>query len=363
MSVDDDDIENFGFSAEFFGFDPADEAADDVDADDAAFATSLFTSTLADEPAPAADTPALIATVRSAARPGSAPVDELAVRRRLRRKNWMTGVLVAAAVGAIGVFAVPKLFDGGSDTTSAMPSSAAAAASTSAAGSMAAAPEAASGTDAGSGDAASSSGAAGGAPGAAAGRTQPAPSSSAAAASSAAVTSAPESSAGQSAVAADSTTAASSSPQASAGAQPPAAAPQPTSRSTAGCRWTPLPADAVRAATAALGIPAGTQRAVVAACPDNLVGGVRIPASGAAPGLTITVVTGKPGACLGTGSCTRVSSTDTANPKYSYQGPASGVVVYGDGLEVLVVADGPAGRSVSQDDLAAAGRAVIDALR
>ena len=119
----------------------------------------------------------------------------------------------------------------------------------------------------------------------------------------------------------------------------------------------------MQAALTALGIPAGVQQqAVIGECPTDLVGGVRIPASGTRPGLTITVAKSKPGACLGTGSCTRTTSTGTDTTKYSYQGPASGVVVYGDGLEVLVVADVPGGTSVSQDDLAAAGRAVIDAL-
>lgn len=348
MSKDDEAVEDFGLSAEFLGFDSADEAADDVDGGDAAFATALFAAALADEPAPTASTPALIATARLVAdRSKRPPVDQLALRRGQRRKNWVTGVLVAAAVGAVAVLAGPKLFNEGASNAASSGGSVvmAAPAATSAAGAAStAAPEYASGSDSGGSFAA-------GAASAASSAAQSAPLSSAASAQA-------ESSADQPATEPGMTSAASSGK--APGAQRPVPSARPTSGSAAECRWTLLPADAVQAAKASLRIPIGTQQqAVIGQCPEDLVGGVRIPASRSTPGLTITVIKGEPGACLSTGSCTSATGADSN----SHPGSAGGVVVYEHGLEATVVADLPADGSVSQDDLAAAGRAVLDALR
>ncbi len=362
---DDGADEDFGFSPEFFGFDPAEETADDVDADDAAFAATLFASALTDEPAITDRTSALIAAARTAAdRPE--PVDQLALRRRQRRKNWVTGVLVAAAVGAVAVIAGPKLFGGTAQNTA---DSAVSAAATSAAASMGA-PEYVTGdSDSAAGGAAAGTSSEAAAPAPVAGGTSAGSASSAAESSAASGESGPSSAAASSAAAtaATSTQAADSggvrAPVATAVPESPSAgATVPTTIASSTCSWKLLPADAVRAAGAAVGIPAAaTHRAVVGDCQEHRVGGVQIPAVGSTPGLTVTVVRGTPGACVDSGSCVR--PTGTAGPRYSYQRAAGGVVVYDDGLEVTVVADAPAGVTVTQDELAAAGRAVLAALR
>jgi len=347
--------------ADLFGFDPADERADDVPDAVGSRVQALFTAAIGDEPAARVSPLAVVAAARR-----ESEAAERAVRRdreragsaagfeRLRRRSTVVKGLLIAAAAALVVVAVPALLRGASSSDTA---SSVAGPTTAAAGEL--------NSDAGSGSA-------GG------GR---APAVSSEAASSGAATSAASSAAAASSNEAEvpgatnpaGTTAASASPvptstralteQDSAGSTGPKQPIGPGSAATATadsgsegaagsassttCVWPRLDAGAVVAALVALDLPNSTpvQQPVSAACAAGQVGAVRIPSAG------VTVLVAK-------------ESALTSDPQYGYS--TARATTTGDGISVLVLSRPAAGADhaeVTPAQRAAVARAVLAAVR
>jgi hypothetical protein len=273
--------------AALFGFDPADERADDVSDADAAALRHLFADAADDEPAGG---PTPLGVIAAATRSDRAQAERVERGRAQRRGRVFKGVLIAAAVAAV-VVVVPVALRGGSSNTAgtavdALATAAAtSAAATSEAASAPAAAEAATSAAAGSaGSGFDTDSQAGGSPEAGSKSGAGAPEATA----TSAATSAAESSAAQSAAAGSVSiavpTAQTRAPESAESDAAGGESASSTSASASGglaagsCVWPELKPAAAAAALRALGLPADTDvEPTTGPCVTGRVGAMYIP--------------------------------------------------------------------------------------